>query len=267
MEDNKYAQYILEKELAQKLRLSNTTERKHAYKALYGELFSKFPNIAYNPKSDMSHKIGWQIELLKPFLQSNLVFVEVGAGNCLLSIEIAKYVKDVIAYEVAETAPHIENAPNNLHLKIFDGIQFSEPDNSIDIIYSNQVFEHLHPDDTPDHLAQCYNMLTPGGRLIIITPNGLTGPYDISRHYSMTPEGLHLKEYNYAELKQQLISIGFKKPKFFIGSKKTGYYCLNAGVVLFLESFYKKIPISIRYKLKGFSLLKNVFGIKIMVSK
>jgi SAM-dependent methyltransferase len=267
MENRKYEQFILEKHLAQKLMHTNREERRTAYKILYGELFQKFPNIAFNPESDITHKIKWQMKFLKPFLNRNIVFVEVGAGNCLLSLEVANYVKQVIAYEVADAIPHIENKPNNLHLKIFDGIDFSEPNNSVDVIYINQVFEHIHPDDIFHHLTQYYNILNPEGKIVIVTPNSLTGPYDISRNYSLIPVGFHLKEYTYKELYKILTDIGFKKPRIFIGSKKVGYFPLNALWVIALEGIYNKVPLAIRYKLKNNSILKNLFGIKIVANK
>jgi len=267
MDNRKYEQFLLEKQLAQKLMHTNMEERRTAYKSLYRELFQKFPNIAFDPESDITHKIKWQIKFLQPFLNRNFVFVEIGAGNCLLSIEIANYVKNVIAYEVADAIPKIENKPNNLSLKIFDGVDILEPNNSVDIIYLNQVFEHLHPDDIFHHLTQYYNALNSEGKIIIVTPNSLTGPYDISRDYSHIPVGLHLKEYTYKELSKILTDNGFKKPRIFIGSKKVGYFSLNVFWIRTLESIYNKVPMTIRYKLKNNSLLKNLFGIKIVANK
>jgi len=267
MPDDKYAQFLLEKELAEKLKYTSRDERKTAYKKLYGELFNKFPGIAYNPKADISHKIQWQIKFLQPFLNKEVVFIEIGAGNCLLSVEVANSVKKVIAYEVADAIPHIENKPGNVILKIFDGLDLSELKDSADIIYSNQVFEHLHPEDVYHHLHQYHNILRENGKIVIVTPNSLTGPYDISRNYSLTPVGFHLKEYTNSEIKTLLLNAGFTNPKFFIGSKRIGYFPVNIHCLLILETLYKKVSNNIRYKLKNISALKNLFGIKVTAVK
>ena len=267
MYGNKYAQFLLEKELGSKLLASNKEERRIAYKSLYGELFSKFPHIAYNPQSDIVHKLEWQIKFLKPFLNKSLVFMEIGAGNCLLSIEVCKHVKQVIAYEVADAIPHIENKPSNLILKIFDGIDFDEVNDSVDIIYSNQVFEHLHPEDALWHVQQYFKFLKKGGKVVIITPHCLTGPHDISRNYSKKPEGFHMKEYNYQELKNILLNAGFLYPKFYIGNKKYGYYFFPNSIFVLLEKIYNKVPLNTRYRLKNNQILLNLFRIKMVAKK
>ena len=265
--DKKYAQFILEKELGRKLLASNKEERRVAYKRLYGELFSKFPHIAYNPESDIVHTLEWQMKFLKPFLNKSTIFMEIGAGNCLLSIQVCKQVKQVIAYEVADAIPHIENKPDNLVLKIFDGIDFDEANDSVDIIYSNQVFEHLHPEDALLHVQQYFKFLKKGGKVVIITPHCLTGPHDISRNYSNMPEGFHMKEYNYKELKKILLDAGFRRPKLYIGNKKYGYYSFPNSIFIFLENLYKQVPLRVRYKHKNNRVLLNLFRIKMVAEK
>ena len=267
MTDNKYEQYLFEKELAKKLINSNVEERHIAYKSLYGEFFKRFPNVSYNPQSNIAHKIKWQMKLLKPFLNKDVTFLEIGAGNCLLSLEVAQNVKQVIAYEVADAIQHIENKSNNLLLKIFDGIDFSEVNDSIDLIYSNQVFEHLHIDDTLYHVNQYYKMLKSDGRVVIVTPHSSTGPHDISQDFSTMPEGLHMKEYTYRELRNILLTAGFKTVKGCIGHKRLGYFAINAKTFVILEEFYGLLPKKIRYKLKNNPILLNLLGIKIIALK
>lgn len=267
MSNNKYEQFLLEKELANKLKNTTVEERRTAYKTLYGELFEKFPNISYDPNSNNLHKLTWQLKFLKPLLNKKSVFMEVGAGNCLLSIEVAKQVKQVIAYEVADAIPHIKNKPDNLLLKIFDGIDIREDAHSIDVIYSNQVFEHLHPHDALHHVKQYFNMLNNGGRLVLITPHALTGPHDVSRNYSTKPEGFHMKEYMYKELKKILLDAGFIKTKLFIGHKRIGYFSVNVLLLLVLEKLYSFVPLFIRYKLKNNFVMLNLFRIKMIAVK
>ncbi len=268
MNNNKYEQFLFEKKLAKKLLNSNMDERRIAYKSLYSEFFTRFPEVAYDPNNNNNlHKLEWQIKFLKPLLTKDTVFLEIGAGNCLLSIEVAKYVKQVIAYEVADAIPHIENKPENLVLKIFDGVDLFELDDSVDIIYSNQVFEHLHIEDTLHHLQQYYKILKRKGQVAIVTPNSLNGPHDISRNFSTKPEGFHMKEYLYQDIRNLARKIGFNKAKGFLGHKKIGYWGFNVFFFIAFEKAYSLVPRRVRYNIKNSSLLGNLLGIKILIRK
>lgn len=266
MTDLKYQQFLLEKQLCEKLKNTSRSERKIAYKNIYGEFFNKFPNVSYKLE-ESAHKIEWQIKFLKLFLHQNSTFIEIGAGNCLLSLEVSKFVEKVIAYEVAESVPHLDNKPDNFYLKVFDGLEFKESDNCADLIYSNDVFEHLHLDDTIYHVNQYYKMLRKRGKLIIVTPHSLTGPHDISRNFSKKPEGFHMKEYTFLEIKKILNSTGFKKVKGFIGHKKIRYFPINIWLYIILEKIYGAFPLNLRYKLRNNPVLLKLFAIKIVGEK
>ena len=84
-------------------------------------------------------------------------------------------------------------------------------DSSFDFVYSSQVLEHLHPDDVPTHLAEVGRVLRPGGWLGFDTPNRATGPHDVSRGFTRTATGLHLKEWTYRELIRVLHSAGLER--------------------------------------------------------
>lgn len=264
MQDKRYQQFLLEKELSDRLSHFSLEERRAGYREIYSRFFDAYPEVAYNPGNDLTHKIDWQLSFLKPFLDKDTNFLEVGAGNCLLSCRISKMVANVIAYEVADSIPHIENKPENLILKTYDGIDFSEDDNSIDIVYSNDVIEHIHIDDTIHHLKQYYRILKGEGKVIIVTPSALTGPHDISRDYRKNPEGFHMKEYTYSDLRNLLKVVGFTKCKGYWGSKKSGYFPLNITFLILLEKLYRLLPSNIRYMLRKNTLLLKIFGLKIV---
>jgi predicted SAM-dependent methyltransferase len=38
---------------------------------------------------------------------------------------------------------------------------------SVDLAYSNQLMEHLHPDDASEQLANVYRALKPGGVTVV----------------------------------------------------------------------------------------------------
>ena len=79
--------------------------------------------------------------------------------------------------------------------------------------------EHLHPDDANDQLTNIVNALAPGGRYICITPNRLTGPHDVSKHFDSEATGFHLKEYTNLELKKLFLSVGFSRVEVYISLK------------------------------------------------
>ncbi len=82
------------------------------------------------------------------------------------------------------------------------------------LIYWNDVFEHICPDEIEDYLAKIYELLMPGGQLVTITPNWLLRPSDVTGdfHPPRTEAcGLHLKEYRLGEVTTLLKQAGFRR--------------------------------------------------------
>jgi 2-polyprenyl-3-methyl-5-hydroxy-6-metoxy-1,4-benzoquinol methylase len=80
-----------------------------------------------------------------------------------------------------------------------------------DLVHSNDVLEHIHPDEAADFARKSFELLRPGGLLWLITPNRWAGPGDATklRHPPGTPtRGLHLKEYTLGELVSLLRGAG-----------------------------------------------------------
>ncbi|HEY6503110.1 MAG TPA: methyltransferase domain-containing protein [Chitinophagaceae bacterium] len=264
---NKYEHFQLERQLANKLRDTTTEQRRVLYGKLYNDLFSTFPGIPEGLSYSKDDRLAWQLKLMKPLFNKEKVVLEIGAGDCLVSKELAKHFKKIIAYEVADSIPFIEGKPANFELKIFNGIDMHESENSVDVVYSNQVFEHLHPDDTQPLLRAYHSYLTKGGKLVVITPHLLTGPHDISRDFTRDPEGFHLKEYTYKEMKAVLTATGFKKIKGYVGYSKLGYFSLPISTLIAAEKAYNLFPAGLKRKLRSNSVVFNLFGMKIIAEK
>ena len=81
--------------------------------------------------------------------------------------------------------------------------------NTFDILFSDQLIEHIHPDDTKLHFELAHRILKVGGKYIFRTPHSLSGPYDISRYFSDEPECFHLKEWTYLEIKTLLLDLKY----------------------------------------------------------
>ncbi len=202
--DQLKAHYAVERELADRLRDSSRAERCGGlYATLYDELFNRVPDhidlIRHQCPARAAERSNQRLVFLRPFLTPDTTFMEIGAGDADLACAVAPHVRTVYAIEVSR-AKVTHALPDNTHLLMTDGLQIPVAPASIDLAYSDQVIEHIHPDDVREHLENVRTALRPGGGYFCIWPNGLSGPHDISRYFDDTPRGLHMREYTCTEL-------------------------------------------------------------------
>jgi SAM-dependent methyltransferase len=207
--------YRVEVEQSNKLRTASAKQRKTLYSSVYEEYFQKLPfhpqfTIKKNEKLK-SERINYQRTQISPFLKNNPDFMEIGAGDCSLSLSIAGMCRFVYALEVSASIAHNILLPDNTKILLFDGFNIPLQENSIDVAYSNQLMEHLHPDDAREQLMEVFRVLKKGGIYICITPNRISGPHDVSRFFSDKPLGFHLQEYSSGDLRGVLLSAGFRR--------------------------------------------------------
>jgi SAM-dependent methyltransferase len=245
--------YEIEKELANKLRQSSTEERQYLYTALYDEMFQRVPHhpLLIGKKDTQARfiEIFKKINLLKRFLKSNYTFLEVGPGDCALSFEICKHVKKVYAIDVSkEITSYNQVVPENFELIISNGSSIPVAEGSINLAYSDQLMEHLHPDDALKQLKAIYQTLTAGGTYICSTPNRLSGPHDISSYFDEVATGFHLKEYTVTELSQMFYQVGFSQIRVYI-SVKGLYIKIPLSTIKIIEFILEKSPYALRKRL------------------
>jgi Dimethyladenosine transferase (rRNA methylation) len=213
--------YEIEKELANRLRASSREERKTLYVSLYDEFNQRVPIYTAVAKEQAAHATDItaspQWRFLRRFLRRDTVFLELGAGTCAISLAAADCVKKVYALEVSKEVTKYVQAPENFELVLFDGFNIPVPAESVSVAYSDQVMEHIHPDDAYEQLVNIYHALERGGIYVCITPNQLNGPHDISRHFDEVATGFHLREYTNTELSELLRRTGFSQVKAYIG--------------------------------------------------
>ncbi len=119
---------------------------------------------------------------------------------------------------------------------------------SVDVFYSNDVVEHIAPDELPEYLSAIYRLLRPGGVLLTVTPNWHTRPADITREFRpprTEAEGFHLKEYQLRELAVLYRSAGFSKVLTPLVATRTRAFLLGRGGVrpkLLFEPLLEQIP-------------------------
>jgi SAM-dependent methyltransferase len=267
-------QYEAEKKLASRLLNSEKQERKHLYNSLYEELYQKIP---YAP--ELKHKnnpddIAWilnqRMQLLGKFLKPEITFLEVGPGDCSLSIEVAKHVKKVYAVDVSnEIVKSSFVLPDNFEVTISDGCSIDVPSGTVDLAYSHQLMEHLHPDDANEQLQNICQALAPGGLYICITPNRISGPHDTSQFFENTASGYHLKEYTVTEMYRLFKDAGFSEVLLYKSYKtqdiKLPLSAVTIGLFKVIEEGLNVLPFELKRGIAGLPLLfrgMTIVGVK-----
>jgi len=116
------------------------------------------------------------------------------------------------------------------------------------LVYWNDVFEHICPDEIADYLNKIYKLLIPGGSLVTITPNWLMRPSDVTGDFfpvRTEARGLHLKEYRLAEVTALLKRSGFGQVATPLIVSKTRIYLAGGGgrlVKQLVESQLDRLP-------------------------
>jgi SAM-dependent methyltransferase len=266
--------YELEKILASRLLNSTKQERQHLYTELYDELFSKIPfhpqlSVKADPQA-AAWIVAHRMQLIESFLSPDLIFLEIGPGDCTLSQEITKHVKKVYALDVSNEITKNSSLPDNFELIISaDGCSIPLPDNSVNVAYSHQLMEHLHPDDAIEQLQAICRVLVPGGSYICITPNQLSGPHDVSQYFDEVATGFHLKEYLLSELYQLFRAAGFTKVSLYKSYGTTHLqiplFALTMPIFVAIEFLLKLLPFPLRRKIASMPMLfrgMTVVGVK-----
>lgn len=205
-EEQVRSHFELERRLADDLHASTPASRRQTFERCYSELYRELPWLN---TANLVADVGDWPALIGP---SPKRVYEIGSGQGGLARALADCGYDVEATEIT-----LERGRRRGE---YPGVRWSETDGvyvdrfavspPYDAVVSNQVVEHLHPDDLLDHFRGVYSILRPGGRYAFTTPHVFTGPSDISRVFLLDHVvGMHLREYSHRELKPKLLQAGF----------------------------------------------------------
>lgn len=141
---------------------------------------------------------------------------EVGSGKGEMIEYLAKCGFECKATEITRErgSKYITDPSLNLSWGNSDGVNLDnfEKKEFYDLVISNQVIEHFHPDDLTTHFESAYKILVKQGKYVFTTPHCHTGPHDVSSVFGYdNPQGMHLKEYTYRELHDSLKIAGYKR--------------------------------------------------------
>lgn len=257
--------YEIEKKLASRLRHSSREERRSLYTSLYDELLRRVPDhpllTAKNHADIRRREVEYALYTLRPFLTPDTVYAEIGAGDCAIAMEVAEHVAKVYAVDVSTEITKGLTPPKNFSLRISDGI--SIPVENANLIFSNQLMEHLHPDDALDQLRNIYNALAPNGRYLCITPSKLHGPHDVSKFYDRVASGFHLKEYTVAELAKLFRSVGFRRVQVYFRMRQVRAF-LPVTAASSVEHMLACVPYSARRKIGAARGVSHLLGIQLL---
>lgn len=262
--------YDVEKELAARLREAPAGERLALYTSLYDELFRRLPN---HPQLQRKHDsaamqtlVARQMVILRHYLRSDSIYLEVGPGDCALAIEVARHARHCYAIDVSTEITRRDDWPANLELIISDGSSVPVPEGSVDVAYSNQLMEHLHPDDARQQLSNLHRSLRPGGCYICRTPSRLSGPHDISAYFDDVATGFHLREYTATDLTTLFKAAGFRRLEAFLVFR--GRLLPHPLFpVLALEWIIERLPRGLRRKVAQSRPVQILLGVNLVGHK
>jgi SAM-dependent methyltransferase len=261
--------YEVERELADRLRHATREQRRSLYGQVYDELYQRVPHhpqLTRKTSPELTRQaLAPQLRILRRFLRPETRLLEIGPGDCALSVVLAERVRQVYGLDVSEKITQRVALPPNFQLILSDGTSVPLPPASVDVAFSNQLMEHLHPDDALEQLQGIWRALRPGGVYICITPNRLNGPHDVSQHFDDVATGFHLKEYTVGELSALFRQVGFRKIDSLLGWRGFGFP-VRATPVIACESVLAAAPAGAR-RFLGRTVGRAFLGVRLVGTK
>lgn len=241
--------YEVEHELREHILRSSRDERSQAFSWAYDELFRRVPwHPALTEDSGIANEelITQRSSTILPFLpsRSGTQVLEIGCGMGELSIALSRNGYSCVGVDVSEIriARLKQLETDTLRFQQCEATVLPFETNAFDVVISMQLFEHLHPQDASTHLEEVYRVLKPGGYYLLETPNRLAGPRDISRFFSDTPQGFHLREYSVADLCELLSRCGFQPVQVILRRRRI----IKAEIARLIELLWGLLPVSLR---------------------
>ena len=198
--------------------------------ALVAEAYTILPSLLLemrkrqnvNQLDSLGATIGTHKFLMRWFSKNATRVLDVGCGTGYNVLNLLQSGYDAYGIDVSESmilngikrAHELYNRDISGHLFAANFINWRPPKDLdlFDIVWTNDVIEHLPEDEAPDFLSKVLSLLKPKGNLVLITPNSLVGPSDasgIKQPIGSRSRGLHLREYSLNELSTLLLDAGF----------------------------------------------------------
>jgi SAM-dependent methyltransferase len=258
--------YLLERQLAARLRQSTRAERKHLYGEVYRTLYSSLPHHPRHTRAaapeELQRHVNGQLAMLRPFLDKQTNFLEIGCGDGSLLAAIAPHVGRALGLDVTHTPGRSITPAVRV---TYDGQQMPFRSASVTLAYSNAVMEHLHVDDAADQLREIYRVLSPGGSYLLYTPHAAMGPGDVSKYFDELATGFHMKEYTFQELTEQLRAAGFRRIRALVQLR--GRRRIPVWPLQWVEAVLSRVPYQRRSRLAWTPMGKRYLPIRLLATK
>lgn len=211
--------YKIEKKFHEKILNEDDPQKR---KALYQEVYHKVHPIYEKGRFRKieGSTADRKVMVFKKELQGkSIIDLGCGKGEFLRSIATNIEHKELVGVDI--DAPELALNHQNIRFISADIIDFNF-DKKFDIVFSDNVFEHIALPDIPSHITSIKKVMNYEGKLIIIMPNRLFGPHDVTRiidcSYSnkISAQGTHLNESTYSEMITILKKSGFKHFKVIV---------------------------------------------------
>lgn len=211
---------------------------------LYGSVFNINLDATSSPKDPL-------VAMLRPELEGKSI-IDVGCGTGDFLLSCARNIPHGKLLGLDVFAKDMDVADRQLRFQRSDVVRFTV-DQPFDTVVTDNVYEHIAPQDVADHLTSINRALKPGGTVVILTPHRAFGPWDVTRivdnsYCGWVPaRGTHINKSTYSELSEKLRAHGFTNlrtihPKVRLGIKSTPQ---RVPVERFCRGEYR--PVLMRY--------------------
>lgn len=266
------AHYELERSLSDQLRNADREERKRLFPIVYDELHEKVPYLLYIKDDsgaagelDPQSGEGRVVHFLSRFVRPETMYLEIGPGGCKVVREIAKRARAVYAVDVSMAAMLSGGPlPENVEAIVSDGTSVPVPEGAVDLAWSDNLIEHLHPEDAVEQLENVFRALKPGGRYLCGTPNRINGPHDVSSQFGHeVAAGFHLKEYAYSDIIPLFRRVGFRSLKGYVDLRGKVIFAIPGPVLIGFERMLEALPKRMRARVLRVMLVRAILQVRV----
>lgn len=153
------------------------------------------------------------IEILEKYVNDENKILDIGCGSGVISLFLASRGKQVLGIDISRSSINAcREGAKNLGLKekaVFKVVDFPREklNRKFDIVICSEVLEHIEEDEKA--VEEIYNLLTPGGLLIISVPSKNAPLYSLGYAKKFDIKVGHLRRYNCQELNDLCRRAGF----------------------------------------------------------
>lgn len=177
-------------------------------------------------KGKISENLYYAYKLAK--IKKGMEVLDIGAGRGELAVKCAQAgaLVKAIDYSGAAIKIALDNLAVRAGKEVAQRVTFRKmnakkitfPENSFEVVFMNDVVEHLYPEELKLAILEIRRVIRPGGRLIIHTPNvGLIRPVSFLAKilFRWDSPKQHVNEQSWFSLKNELKVLGENSRVFF----------------------------------------------------